>query len=256
MRFKLPKVKLKVGVIALIVLVVLAAAIVFTISQQQAKVVQEIVINIDTQDENYFIDEKEVNTLMSDRGKEELEGMQLSKINLKVLEERIKRNTFAHEVQVYKDLKGVIYADIKQCRPIARVIHKDSDFYVSDKGTLLPMSDQFTARVPVITGVHTGKLLVEDFANDSITKPYFEILKLLDRDKFLKALVAELDINSKGEITIYPQIGKQTFDFGFPESLENKFNKLKLFYTKIVPVKGWNRYERVSLKYDNQIITE
>ncbi len=242
--------------IAIIVLGVLVAAILFTITQQATKLVQTVVINIDTQDDIYFIDEKEVHSLMSNHGKEELEGIELVKINLKELEQRIKRNTFAHEVQVYKDLKGVIYADVKQCRPIARVIHKDSDFYISDKGTILPMSDQFTARVPVITGIHTGKLLIEDFANDNTTAPYFTVLQLLDKDKFLKALVAEIDINGKGEMTIYPQIGKQIFEMGFPDHPTDKFDKLKLFYTKIVPVKGWNRYERVCLKYDNQIITE
>ena len=45
-------------------------------------------------------------------------------------------------------------------------------------------------------------------------------------------------------------------EFGKAEQIEEKFSKLAIFYQKILPFKGWNTYNRVNLKYFNQIDCE
>jgi cell division protein FtsQ len=57
-------------------------------------------------------------------------------------------------------------------------------------------------------------------------------------------------------VTLYPQMGKQIIEFGMATDIESKFRKLKIFYKKILPVKGWNRYSKISLAYQDQIICE
>jgi len=57
-------------------------------------------------------------------------------------------------------------------------------------------------------------------------------------------------------MVLYPQVTKQMVEFGKPEDIEVKFKKLRIFYTEILPKKGWNRYEKVNLKYRDQIIAE
>jgi cell division protein FtsQ len=68
--------------------------------------------------------------------------------------------------------------------------------------------------------------------------------------------VAQLDINSQGDIILYPQVTGQLVEFGTSENFEEKFRKLMVFYKEILPQKGWTRYERVNLKYEGQVIAE
>jgi hypothetical protein len=57
-------------------------------------------------------------------------------------------------------------------------------------------------------------------------------------------------------ITIFPQVGDERIEFGKPENAEVKFKKLMIFYKEILPRTGWNKYNRVNLEYEGQIVTE
>ena len=63
-------------------------------------------------------------------------------------------------------------------------------------------------------------------------------------------------MNKDGEMILYPQVTRQYVQFGTIDDWERKMAKLKIFYDRILPFKGWNSYTRVNLKYDNQIICE
>ena len=65
-----------------------------------------------------------------------------------------------------------------------------------------------------------------------------------------------LTVDRNGYITLYPQVTKQYIEFGKPVSIEEKFLKLKVFYKKILPYKGWNHYTRVNIEFQDQIVCE
>ncbi len=248
--------KIKTWLIVTVAGIIVFVAIGFTTAKQEFKVVKGIKVDINRDYKHEFIDEQDVLNLMTNSGADEIVDKESRLVNLKELERRIKKNTFAFSAHVHKDLSGNLYVNVEQCHPIARVIMPNGDFYVSDKGTILPMSDKFTARVPVVSGYRTGKLLRHNFATDSVTAPYFSLFQTIEKDKFLHAMIAEIDLNSNGELIVYPQIGKQYFVFGDLSDLEDKILKFKIFYKNILPVKGWNFCEKVNLKFKEQIITE
>ena len=39
------------------------------------------------------------------------------------------------------------------------------------------------------------------------------------------------------------------------ELIENKFNRIKTFYKEVMPVKGWNYYDTISVKWRGQVVT-
>lgn len=252
----LPIQRIKTWLLLLVAGIVLISAIGFTTAKQEFKTVKHVKIHIDQNYKHEFIDEQDVMNLMTSSGRDELVDKEVRLVNLKELERRIKKNTFAYSAHVHKDLKGDLHVNVSQCHPIARVVMPSGDFYVSDKGTILPMSEKFTARVPVVSGHMTGKLLRQDFANDTVTAQFFKFFQIIEEDKFLQAIIAEIDLSASGDVVIYPQIGKQYFVFGDLEDLEYKILKMKIFYKNILPVKGWNFCEKVNLKFKDQIITE
>ena len=53
---------------------------------------------------------------------------------------------------------------------------------------------------------------------------------------------------------LYPRVGKQIIRMGRIEDIETKFENLKLFYDKVMPVVGWNKYYELNIAFTNQVI--
>ena len=208
--------------------------------------------------DNYFIDEKDVMALMTIKGTEVLEEEAFKKLSFKELEKRIKENLFVEDVQVYRDVKGNLYAKVVQRKPIFRIARSyGKDFYVDTYGNIFPISDKFTARVLVADGPYMNKLLTKGFKKDSTNKNYLEFIKRVENDKFLNSQIHQISVDNLGRINMYQQIGSQVIEFGYPDKfMDAKFKKLKVFYERILPAKGWNAYKRVNLNYENQIVCE
>ena len=82
------------------------------------------------------------------------------------------------------------------------------------------------------------------------------LINAIRNNEFWMAQIAQLDIDSKSRITMFPQVGDEKIEFGKPDDLETKFKKLMIFYKEILPRTGWNKYSRVNLEYEGQIVTE
>jgi len=109
----------------------------------------------------------------------------------------------------------------------------------------------------VITGRFVGQLLEKgDLRKFEEGRRLMDMIEFINHDEFWKAQVAQMDISSKEEITIYPQVTGQLVEFGTPENFELKFRKLMVFYKEVLPQKGWTKYARVNLKYDGQVIAQ
>jgi cell division protein FtsQ len=82
------------------------------------------------------------------------------------------------------------------------------------------------------------------------------LIKTLREDEFWSAQIAQIDIDSKGKITLLPQVGDVKVEFGKPVDEKTKLKKLMIFYKEILPRVGWNKYKRVNLEFDGQLVAE
>jgi cell division protein FtsQ len=238
-------------------LAVLFFFIAFSERKQGTVSVKDIIIKVDNANENQFLDEKDIIRLMQ-LDEENLKGASLDRLNLKDIEKRIKAHRFVEDAELYSDLKGNLVVKAILRRPIARIVRSEgSDGYIAEDGTIMPVSDKFTTRVVLVSGLFTNQLMqVENLFKIEGGKELMDMLTIIREDDFWKAQIAQLDIDSKSRINLFPQVGGQTIEFGRPENLEAKFKKLKIFYKEILPRQGWNTYERVNLEYEGQIIAE
>jgi len=246
---------LKLPLIWITCSVLVFASIGFAKKEKEAKVCGNVIIHISNQFNNYFIDEEDILSIISKDGNLSLVGNYVENLNLKTLENSLENEKFIKDAQVYKDLKGNIVVTAEQRRPVARIARADGpDAYLDDEGTILPISEKFTARVMLLTGEY-----VDDFIEEGISEEnqsYMDLVMKVNSDPFWKAQIAQLDIDKAGEIFIYPQVSKQIVEFGPPDDLDIKFKKLEIFYRDILPFKGWNKYKRVNLTYLDQIVCE
>ena len=210
--------------------------------------IKEIVIN----SENKFLDRYRIESLITEKmGKDSIIK------NADIIEKNILANPFVKEIKLYQDLSNKLIVDLVQYQPIARLVFENKkDFYIDLHGNIFPTSTKFSERVLLI---HTDDNINYDLKNINSTdygKKIFTMINYIINDTFLSKIISEIDINYDKNIIIYPQVSKQKIIFGYPEQIDVKFDKLMLFYKKILPAKGWNTYKTVNLKFKNQIICD
>ena len=76
----------------------------------------------------------------------------------------------------------------------------------------------------------------------------------IEQNKELKSLVSLIDVKDSTNIFIIPNIANHIINLGSMENYESKFKKLDRMYKEVLPVKGWNFYDTISLKWDHQIV--
>lgn len=236
---------------------VLAGIIAFTERKQGSVAVKDITVRIDNLHANHFLDEADIMELMQFK-RENLLGAGLDDVSLKGIEKKIERQPYIKKADLYSDLKGNLVVKAELRRPIARIVRNDgTDGYIAEDGTIMPVSEKFTSRVVLVSGSYVSKMLKYANMNDSgETKKILTLINRIRDHEFWHAQIAQLDIDGGSRVTFFPQVGDEEIEFGKPDNLDIKFKKLMIFYKEILPRTGWNKYNRVNLEYEGQIITE
>jgi cell division protein FtsQ len=239
------------------VLLVLFGLIAFTERMKGEIAVHDIQIKIENVQENHFVDEQDIIRLMQIDQKI-LIGTNIQSLNFREIENKIKNDPFIKDAQLYSDLKGILTVRVELRRPVARLVRNDGpDGYIAEDGTIMPVSEKFTSRVILLSGTFVPKFLkIENILNVVEGKALMEMIRTIREDDFWKAQIAQLDIDNKLKVTIFSQVGDEKIEFGKPENLDVKFKKLRIFYKEILPRVGWNKYDRVNLEYEGQIVAE
>ncbi|HYI77671.1 MAG TPA: cell division protein FtsQ [Chryseolinea sp.] len=240
-----------------VAIVIVGGIIAFTERKQNAISIKDISIKIENLQENHFLDEGDIVDLMQ-LSKENLAGTSIDAINLKSIEKKIKRQPFIKNANLYSDLKGNLVVRAELRRPIARIVRNDGpDGYIAEDGTIMPVSEKFTSRVILVSGSYVSKILEQNNMNTKAeSRQILDLINAIRANEFWNAQIAQLDIDNKTRVTLYPQVGDERIEFGKPDDLEIKFKKLMIFYKEILPRTGWNKYNRVNLEYEGQIVTE
>ena len=251
------KFKLRRELKILAAIVILVGIIAFTERKQAGVAVNDITIKIDNLHSNHFLDESDIMDLMQFNA-DNLKGASIDELSMKGIEKKIEKQPYIKRADLYSDLKGNLVVKAELRRPIARIVRNDgADGYIAEDGTIMPVSEKFTSRVVLVSGSYVSQMLKQ--ANMNNSEETRKIMELIDRirgNEFWHAQIAQLDIDGASRITFFPQVGDEKIEFGKPENLDVKFKKLMIFYKEILPRTGWNKYNRVNLEYEGQIITE
>ncbi len=251
----LHKIKKEIKTVAIILFAF--SAIAFVEKKQDNQVCRDISILIDYNDSNYFLNKEDIYQLITSNESVFLIGSTYNKIDLKQIETRVGINEYVSRVEAYNDLRGHITIDVTISNPVARlVIDGEKDLYICEDGTLIPTSEKHTSRVLLISGNYLKEVSKKNLEEDPTFDKLLNLVDYIHADDFWRAQIAQLVVDEEGSIVMYPQVTKQYIEFGKAEDIENKFTKLKTFYNTILPYKGWNYYNRVNIKYEDQIVCE
>ena len=167
-----------------------------------------------------------------------------SKINLYELEERLNKNHMIENAEVYYAPDGILEVKVTQRVPLARVHNGKTSYYIDRQGINMPLSSNYTARVPLVTGVY-GK---------EIEKECFQLINKIHNDDFLKKQIIGIHRKTNGDYLLSTRIGRHKILFGKLDNTKQKIKKLKIFYKKEWKSKALKEYKLVNLKYDKQVV--
>ena len=172
-----------------------------------------------------------------------LQNMPKEKLVLNTIEKVIETDKMVKSAQVYLTVNGELISKIIQRQPIGRV-EGISKYYLDEDGRNMPLSDNHSARVPIITGEITAKSL-EDV---------YEILKYINADDFLRKNVIGIHIEEELKYQLKFRVENFVVNLGDVSDLEKKFNNFKAFYAKAIRDKTLEDYQVVSLEFNNQVV--
>ena len=225
----------------LVLLVLVGFLFAFSSIRNSARLVNNIDINFIGED-NLFITEDMVNKLLI-QNKEDVTKVTKEILDLNELEASLKSNPMIKTAQVHLTVNGEVRADIIQRKPIARV-RTNASYYIDDEGLFMPLSSNYTARVPLVTG----------FINKNNLGNVFKIAHKIFNDQFLKTHIIEIHQNQDKTIVLRTRVLDFKILLGNLDNMDNKINNLKAFYQKAKKDKTLNKYSQVNLQFEGQVV--
>ena len=224
----------------------------------------EIVIHKDGEDV-FLTDDELLGVLMEDGLV--YSGQTFEKLELEKIEDRIESISQVRSVEVYSNVGNNWKIDVYMREPIARIFNLFGEsFYLDKEGEIVETTEKHTARVPVVTGEIRDRIdeesVDEIINNDSLISirkldDIYRISNYVCYDPLFRSLIGQIYLEKNGDFILVPLIGDQKIVFGSAYSekeVEEKFEKLRIFYEEGMPNVGWNAYSEISVKYEGQIV--
>ncbi len=230
-------------------LVLLVAAI----KRRNSKTCKGYRIEISSAANRYFIDKKDVIKILADSVDGKPEGRGLASFNLLEMEGKLKKNPWVKDAQLFFDNNDLLRITITEREPTARVFTTGGNsFYIDSSGTELPLSDKQTVMLPVFTGFPAEK--IKTGSEGSLLKQIKSIDAFILKDSFWSAQIAQVDITPNKTFQMIPVVGNHVIEFGDGNDCEKKFHRLFVFYKEVLSQTGFDKYARVDVQFDGEII--
>lgn len=217
-------------------------------------------VNIDIADESTygFLDAKEIKNILEKKGIYPIEKS-MEDISPRQIEDILKHSPFVNTAQCCKTKDGHVLISVTQRSPLVRIkSDRGEDYYIDGNGGIMPNS-KYISDLIIVTGN----------VNKTFAQHYIAILAnvIMDSDLWRNQIV-QINVQRDHGIEIVPRVGEHIVFLGYlptsnsreqrqrevTEFAQEKLNRLESFYRYGLSKAGWNKYERIDMQYNNQII--
>lgn len=173
------------------------------------------------------------------------EKKEMNKISCHKIEQAIQASSLIEDCQCFKTHNDYIGIKVSCKIPIMHVFDKDGkDFYIDKHGDIIKGIPR-AIYLPVASGY---------IERDMADKELLTIANFLKENRFWMEQTEQIYFQANKDIIIVPRIGNHIIEIGRAENLEKKMDKLKKFYEKGLNEIGWNKYKKINVEFDNQVI--
>jgi len=168
--------------------------------------------------------------------------MPKEKLALNEMEMRVTSHPTIKNADVYVTMAGTVGVAIEQRKPIARV-NGTTSFYIDQDGEEMPLSKNFSARVPIVNGIEKKDI-------PTVT----QLILYIKNDVFLNKHIIGVHKQRGNQYILIPRKLDYEILIGEVISLEHKLTNYKAFYQKAQKDKTLDTYQLINLKYTDQVV--
>jgi len=238
----------------------------FSISKHNAQPVPEVRITIQRgQNVDELISKQEIDSIVhSHFGL--LQGTPMDQIDVGAIQIAVNRHPAIQSCNVYMGVDGILNIEIQQRAPMFRVMNSDgSGFYVDTLGQSFNLLDRAVAYVPIYTvegvmGAMQYPATKDYYDENTLGLTYLDELIIfgnhMRKHADLKDWTEHVHLTSTGTLEIIPRIGRHVIEYGSIYNLEMKTKMLFQFYRSQLYITNLEKYSRINLNFENQVICE
>jgi cell division protein FtsQ len=190
-----------------------------------------------------FISEHEIAKLLDSKGLNPV-GNKYKIISTEAIERELLRNELIRTTECFKTISGKVVVEVTQRTPKFLIVGNQS-YYVDSDRKLMPVSLNYAAYVPVVSGRVLRRMA---------TREIFDFVSYLEKDTFWNAQIEQIFVRDDLKVELIPRVGNAVVLLGSFDNFEKKLRNLRELYTQGFNVVGWNRYDKIDLQYDGQVV--
>lgn len=172
-------------------------------------------------------------------------GAPFNTVNTLDIENYLKGFSNFEDVQCLMTSQGRLMINIIPMIPEIRIFDGEKSYYVNKDGKRIETNAEFFSDVPVVYG-HFGK--------NMRPQDVLPITRFISRDSLMRQIVGMVEVIDKDNILLIPRFDGQVINFGDTTRLREKRRALLTAYRNILPYKGWNTYDTISVKFKDMIV--
>jgi cell division protein FtsQ len=228
--------------------------LVAAITKKNNEEIAGVKINITGVRDHYFIDKKDVLRILEKLNNQKLEKSVASSLNLGAMENTLLKDQWIKSAEIFFDNNNVLQIKIDEREPIARIFTTSgTSFYLDSSLKRLPLSDEYSARLPVFTNFPTEVAVLKK--EDSVLLNDIKTIgQFISTNSFWMAQIDQVDITANRTFELIPKLGNQVIRFGNADNYNEKFNKLLAFYKQVQTRTGWNKYSIIDVQFKDQVV--
>ncbi len=166
--------------------------------------------------------------------------------DLNSLERRLKASDKLQNANASILSDGTLLIEATPMEPVARVFeYGKPSYYINAGGKVISAELRYHLDVPVLVG---------RFDSVYPAKRLLPLLDYISANPEISALVATVTQEADGNIILIPNIVGHVINFGDTSLVQNKFDRLRVFYRQVAPVKGWDAYDTVAVRWRDQVV--
>lgn len=166
-------------------------------------------------------------------------------VDIGLLERTLRGSDKIESVNVSVLNNGMLQIDVVPMVPVARVFDGPASYYINAVGKRISADPRYHVDVPVVVG---------SFPSSRPAVRLLPLLRHIASVPELDALVSTVKQEADGDIIIVPSIRGHVVNFGDTSLVADKFDRLMAFYRNVMPVRGWQTYDTVAVKWRGRVI--
>lgn len=152
------------------------------------------------------------------------------------------------DASVVRYTDGSIRIEVTPIEPVLRVFDGSDSYYVNRAGKRVKASARYHKNVPIVEGHFDS--------SDTLFTP-LSLLPLVNRitgDSLWNSYIGMIKVKSPNDVLLIPNIREHVINLGAPVDIDSKLERLRIFYSRVLPRQGWEKYDTLSLKWKGQLV--